>query len=89
MDQENVNTGAIQQILGHEKRSTTEIYLHTLSRAEREAIGIYEAADNSLAQVLKDFHTQILTQNRPKEEDACKVLKLKRACRDSNAEPTD
>ncbi len=89
MDRENVNTGAIQQILVHERRSTTEIYLHTLSRAQWEAIAIYEQADESLSEVLRDFHTQIHTQNRPQKESACKVLKLKRARRDSNAEPTD
>lgn len=44
MDNNNVHIGAIQRILGHENRSTTEIYLHSLGMAEREAISIYERA---------------------------------------------
>jgi integrase len=44
MDNSNVPIGAIQKILGHENRSTTEIYLHSFGMAEREAISIYEAA---------------------------------------------
>ena len=44
MDQNNVPIGAIQRILGHENRSTTEIYLHSLDYAEREAINVYESA---------------------------------------------
>jgi integrase len=44
MDNNNVHIGAIQRILGHENRSTTEIYLHSFGMAEREAISIYERA---------------------------------------------
>ena len=44
MENNNVPIGAIQRILGHENRSTTEIYLHTLGEAEREAINIFEGA---------------------------------------------
>jgi len=36
MDNSNVPIGAIQKILGHENRSTTEIYLHSFDRAGRE-----------------------------------------------------
>ena len=42
LDRANVNIGAIQRILGHENRSTTEIYLHSIGEAEREAMCIYE-----------------------------------------------
>ncbi|MFP4477547.1 MAG: tyrosine-type recombinase/integrase [Desulfatibacillaceae bacterium] len=38
MDSANVPTGSIQRILGHENRTTTEIYLHSLGDAERIAI---------------------------------------------------
>jgi hypothetical protein len=31
MDSENVPIGSIQRILGHENRTTTEIYLHSIS----------------------------------------------------------
>jgi integrase len=35
MDSNNVPIGAIQRILGHENRTTTEIYLHSIGNAER------------------------------------------------------
>ena len=43
MDNNNVPTGAIQRILGHKNRTTTEIYLHSLGEGEREAIETLEA----------------------------------------------
>jgi integrase len=44
MDQQNVPIGAIQRILGHENRRTTEIYLHSIGEMEREAMAVYESA---------------------------------------------
>jgi integrase len=44
MDRNNAPIGAIQKILGHENRRTTEIYLHSIDNAEAEAIAIYEEA---------------------------------------------
>ena len=44
MDRHNASMGAIQRILGYEQRSTTEIYLHSIGEAEREAMSIYEVA---------------------------------------------
>lgn len=44
LDHANVNLGSIQRILGHENRSTTEVYLHSIGEAEREAMSIYEKA---------------------------------------------
>jgi integrase len=55
MDNHNVPIGSIQRILGHENRSTTEIYLHTLRDAEREAIAIYERA---IEKSHTDSHTE-------------------------------
>ena len=53
MDNNNVPTGAIQRILGHKNRTTTEIYLHSLGEGEREAIKTFEAVrDKSLTQSL-------------------------------------
>lgn len=43
MDNNNVPIGAIQSILGHENRTTTEIYLHNLGGIEKEAISVYES----------------------------------------------
>jgi len=44
MDGNNVPLSAIQRILGHENRKTTEIYLHSNGDLEREAINIFERA---------------------------------------------
>lgn len=42
MDNHNVPLGAIQEILGHENRATTEIYLHSLSGTAQKAMQTYE-----------------------------------------------
>ncbi len=42
MDKNNVPIIAIQKILGHENRSTTEIYLHSSKDIERHAMEVYE-----------------------------------------------
>ena len=44
MEQNNVPVGSIQRILGHENRTTTEIYLHSIGSAERDAIEAFERA---------------------------------------------
>ena len=44
MDNNNVPLAAIQKILGHENRTTTEIYLHSSKNIERQAMEIYENA---------------------------------------------
>ena len=44
LDRENVSISSIQRILGHENRTTTEIYLHSIGEAEREAMAVYERA---------------------------------------------
>ena len=44
MENNNVPLGDIQKILGHENRSTTEIYLHTLGDSQRRAMEAYEQA---------------------------------------------
>jgi len=43
LEQANVPIGSIQRILGHENRTTTEIYLHSLGDSEREAMRVFEA----------------------------------------------
>jgi integrase len=37
LDSANVNIGSIQRILGHENRTATKIYLHSIGESEREA----------------------------------------------------
>jgi integrase len=55
MDSKNVPLGSIQRILGHENRATTEIYLHSISGSERDAIDVLEAAsEKSLSKSLSD-----------------------------------
>jgi integrase len=44
LERANVPIGSIQRILGHENRTTTEIYLHSVGEAEREAMAVYELA---------------------------------------------
>jgi len=44
MDNNNVPMGAIQRILGHENRKTTEIYLHSNGDLERDAMTTFERA---------------------------------------------
>jgi site-specific recombinase XerD len=44
MDNCNIPLGSIQRILGHENRTTTEIYLHSINQSEFEAMAVYEQA---------------------------------------------
>jgi len=60
LDNANVNIGSIQRILGHENRSTTEIYLHSIGEAEREAMRIYEEVSQDSPTISHtDSHTEI------------------------------
>jgi integrase len=56
MDNEGVPLGAIQKILGHENRTTTEIYLHSLGSAEKEAIAVYEQATEKVTHGFTHSH---------------------------------
>jgi integrase len=42
LDGSNVPIGTIQRLLGHENRTTTEIYLHSVGNAERDAMRVFE-----------------------------------------------
>ncbi|MBW2019851.1 MAG: tyrosine-type recombinase/integrase [Deltaproteobacteria bacterium] len=42
LDQGKAYIGSIRRILGHQNRSTTEIYLHSIGEAEREAMKIFD-----------------------------------------------
>ena len=56
LDNANVNIGSIQRILGHENRTTTEIYLHSIGESERDAMRVFEQlSENSHT----DSHTKI------------------------------
>jgi len=64
LDRANVPIGSIQRILGHENRTTTEIYLHSMGEAEREAMAVFERACQTAP--LEKSHTQIHTRQRKK-----------------------
>ena len=55
MDKINVPIGSIQRILGHESRTTTEIYLHSIGNSELEAMRKYEEST-------KNSHTDSHTE---------------------------
>ena len=46
LDESNIPIGSIQRILGHENRTTTEIYLHSVAGSEKQAIDVLERAIN-------------------------------------------
>jgi len=62
MDGNNVPMGAIQRILGHENRKTTEIYLHSIGDLERQAIAVFERAREK-------SHTDSHTEGLPKKKE--------------------
>ncbi|MEW6440651.1 MAG: site-specific integrase [bacterium] len=63
MEQNNVPIGTIQRILGHENRTTTEIYLHSIGQSERDAMSIYER--------FREKFTHRFTHN--KHEEGCGI----------------
>ena len=42
LDRDGIPIGVIQRFLGHENRTTTEIYLHSIGNAERDAIEVFD-----------------------------------------------
>ena len=47
LEKEGVSTRVIQDLLGHENRSTTEIYLHSFSGSDRKAMNLLSEALNT------------------------------------------
>ncbi len=65
MDNNNVPLIAIQKILGHENRTTTEIYLQGIGEIERQAMSIYEKARHKSH---TDSHTEAERVSRQNPE---------------------
>ena len=56
LEQSNIPIGSIQRILGHENRTTTELYLHSIGDGERHAMDVL---DNRYAEFSHtDSHTK-------------------------------
>jgi integrase len=68
LDQARVPISSIQQILGHENRSTTEIYLHSIGEAEREAMTVFDR------EIVKNSHTESPTEKEKDSSDTAKSL---------------
>jgi integrase len=64
MDSSNVPIGSIQKILGHEHRTTTEIYLHGVRGDVAAAMAEFESAGERLAHQLA---------HRDARQDTCAV----------------
>jgi integrase len=56
LEQANVAIGSIQRLLGHENRSTTELYLHSIGESEREAMDVLNERFETFSHT--DSHTK-------------------------------
>ena len=69
LDSANVPIGSIQRLLGHENRSTTEIYLHSIGESERQAMTVFEDRFENFS------HTDSHTEKKDSQAASCKSLK--------------
>ena len=71
--------GVIQRILGHQNRRTTEIYLHSVGEAERDAMNRLEGLDLFSADISLDQRTPTNVHNeywqRKVDRPPYKILK--------------
>jgi integrase len=83
LDRANISFGSIQRISGHENRTTTEIYLHSIDEIDR-------AAMEYLGPKSKKSLTQILAQKKLRD-CANRVTPWNNwwAVKESNLQPTD
>ena len=66
LEHNQVSIGDIQRILGHENRTTTEIYLHSIGESERKAMSVFDR------EMRADSHTDSHTE---KAKDSAAVAK--------------
>ncbi len=59
MDNSGVPIGSIQRILGHEHRTTTEMYLQSMGNSERQAMAVFEEASKNSHM---DSHTEAMNR---------------------------
>lgn len=69
MDNCDVPLGSIQTILGHDNRTTTEIYLHSINQSEIAAMAAYEQARGKSH---SDSHSANGKGLRPADLNPCK-----------------
>ena len=62
LDQANVPIGSIQRLLGHENRTTTEIYLHSIGESERQAMTVLEERFEHFSHT--ESHTDYLAKKK-------------------------
>ena len=70
LERSQVSIGDIQRILGHENRSTTEIYLHSIGESERKAMSIFDR------EMATESHTESHTEKTKDLATETKSLKL-------------
>ena len=58
LDRANISLGSIQRILGHENRTTTEIYLHSIDEVDRAAMAYLGGEIEKKSHT--DSHTEVL-----------------------------
>ncbi len=83
LEQSGVPVGSIQRLLGHENRTTTELYLHSIGDSERRAI---EVLDGNFS---RDSHTNPAENERGHRPKSVTPQLNWCARQDSNLRPTD
>jgi integrase len=68
LDHARVPISSIQRILGHENRSTTEIYLHSIGESEREAMRVFDL------EIDEKSHTESHTEKAKDPAEMAKSL---------------
>ena len=64
LTKQNVSIKTIQNLLGHENQTTTEIYIHSISDSERNAIKVFDTLNDEM---IEKSHTP---NHTPKKEAA-------------------
>jgi integrase len=68
LEQANVPIGSIQRLLGHENRTTTELYLHSIGESERQAMDVLNERFETFS------HSDSHTKKKDSQDESCKSL---------------